>query len=144
MSAQNSISFVFFFISFQLYDLDGKTYDEEDVMEIYIEALNEFKLENPDFIGSKFIYAPLKNAPNATVEKYFEVVKRLHKRFPHFLAGFDLVGQEDTSTDLLSFAGRLLDLPEDIKLFLHAGETNWNGGTDENMVSTSFLFLFFL
>lgn len=104
-------------------------------MQIYVDALQEFQVANPGFIGSKFIYAPLKNAPNSTTDRYFEVVQRLHKRFPNYLAGFDLVGQEDTSKNIFEFVERLLDLPEDINLFLHAGETNWFGSVDDNMVS---------
>lgn len=104
-------------------------------MQIYIEALDEFKQENPGFIGSKFIYAPIKNASNRTADRYFDVVKNLHKKFPQYLVGFDLVGQEDVSKNILDFIDGLLDLPEDINLFLHAGETNWYGSVDENMVS---------
>lgn len=118
----------------KIYDLDGKKYSEEDVMEIYIEALNEFMQENPSFIGSKFIYAPIKQMPNQTVATYFDIVRRLHSKFPNFLAGFDLVGQEDISPGLISFAEQILQLPDDIKLFFHAGETTWFGSTDENLV----------
>lgn len=118
----------------QLYDLDGRIYDEVAVMQIYVNATNEFKNENPNFIGSKFIYAPLKNVTDKTAGTYFEIVRKLHRKFPNFLAGFDLVGQEDTSRSIIDFIDSLLDLPEDINLFLHAGETNWYGSVDINMV----------
>lgn len=118
----------------KLYDLDGKDYNEEDVMAIYIEALDEFKRENPSFIGSKFIYAPIKSVPNKTATTYFDIVRRLHTKFPQFLAGFDLVGQEDTAPGLVSFAEHILQLPDDIRFFFHAGETNWFGSVDENLV----------
>lgn len=122
-------------INFQLYDLDGKVYQEEEVMQIYVDALDEFKQENPGFIGSKFVYAPRKNVSNQTSDHYFEVIRSLHKKFPTFLAGFDLVGQEDISRNIMEFINKLLDLPEDINLFLHAGETNWYGTVDDNLVS---------
>lgn len=114
--------------------MDGKDYNEENAMEIYIEALNEFKQENPSFIGSKFIYAPNKQVPNETAATYFEIIRRLHAKFPQFLAGFDLVGQEDTAPGLVSFAEHILQLPDDIRFFFHAGETNWFGSVDENLV----------
>lgn len=101
---------------------------------MYVEALEEFKQENPSFIGSKIIYAPLKQTSNETAATYFDVVLRLHAKFPQFLAGFDLVGQEDTAPELVSFAEHILQLPEDINLFFHAGETNWYGSVDENLV----------
>lgn len=104
-------------------------------MQLYVDGLDEYKAGNPDFIGSKFIYAPLKAAPNSTVQTYFEIVQRLHEKFPDFLAGFDLVGQEDSAPSIIDFAENLLKLPEDIKFFLHAGETNWYGSVDENLVN---------
>lgn len=126
----------------KLYDLDGKDYNEDDVMSIYVEALEEFKSENPTFIGSKFIYAPLKLVSNVTVASYFQNIRRLHVKFPQFLAGFDLVGQEDTAPGLVMFAEHILQLPNDIKFYFHAGETNWFGSVDENLViDYSILFL---
>lgn len=56
-------------------------------------------------------------------------------KFPDFVVGFDLVGQEDPGRPLIDFADQILTLPSDLKLFFHAGETNWNGVTDDNMVS---------
>lgn len=119
----------------QLYDLNGTDYDQENSISLYMEALDEFKRENPSFIGSKLIYAPAKpNQSNETYATYFKSVRRLHSKFPQFLAGFDLVGQEDRSPTLLTFAEQILQLPDDIKFFFHAGETNWFGNTDENLV----------
>lgn len=119
----------------QLYDMDGNNYDEEAAMRIYVEALDEFKRGNPTFIGSKFIYAPMKAAKTETINGYFKIVRHLYEKFPEFLAGFDLVGQEDTSPSLLAFAENILELPSEISLFFHAGETNWFGSVDENLVS---------
>lgn len=115
--------------------MDGNDYNEEAVMDIYVQALNEFKQENPAFIGSKIIYAPIKSASNQTIDTYFQIIRQLNEKFPKFLAGFDLVGQEDTTPTLLSFAEHILKLPDDIKLFFHAGETNWFGSVDENLVN---------
>lgn len=99
-----------------------------------IEALNEFKSDNPSFIGGKYIYAPIKMATNETIAGYFEVIRRIHKKFPEFVVGFDLVGQEDPSPPLVKFAEQILLLPDDIKFYFHAGETNWYGSIDENLV----------
>lgn len=130
----------------KLYDLDGQVYNEEDVMRVYIEALDEFKRDNPSFIGSKFIFAPLKSVSNETASTYFETVQRLYTKFPQFLAGFDLVGQEDPAPRLVSFAEHILQLPNEIQFFFHAGETNWFGSVDENLVindsATFHIFIF--
>lgn len=113
-------------------------------MQLYVDGLNEYKAENPDFIGSKFIYAPSKAVSESESQTYFEIVRRLHKQFPDFLAGFDLVGQEDSAPDIVDFARNLLKLPEDIKFFLHAGETNWYGSVDDNLVNIFFYIITFL
>lgn len=106
-------------------------------MRIYAEALAEFKEEHPDFIGSKIIYAPSKGGMNKGWKKtnIFDTAAQLHHKFPGFLVGFDLVGQEDRAPMLVKFAKYILKLPKDMKLFLHAGETNWFGYIDQNMVN---------
>lgn len=118
----------------KLYDLVGRTYNESDSVQMYVDVLKQFKLENPEFIGSKFIFAPLKAVPEPVFEEYFRTVVKLHEQFPDFVAGFDLVGQEDTARNLTSVAEMVLQLPEDLKFCFHAGETNWFGSVDENLV----------
>lgn len=114
--------------------MDGKDYSDEDSLALVIEALNEFKSANPSFIGGKYIYAPVKIATNETIASYFDTIRRLRKKFPNFVIGFDLVGQEDPAPPLVTFAEQILQLPDDIKLYFHAGETNWYGSIDENLV----------
>ena len=103
-------------------------------MQAYYDTLNEFKVQNPDFIGSKVIYAPLKNVSNKTIESYLKDIKSLYAAYPDFIAGFDLVGQEDLGPTLFEMIENLLKIPQDVNLFFHAGETNWNGLTDLNLV----------
>lgn len=57
-------------------------------------------------------------------------MKRLKAAFPDFVAGFDLVGQEDKGEPLIAFVDELLQLSEaDIRVFYHAGETSESSGT---------------
>lgn len=121
----------------QVYDLDGRQFTEEEIVEIYSEALDEFKSENPGFIGSKIIYAPVKKVSNETAQNYFKIIPKLHARFPNFLAGFDMAGQEDVSPSIIDFLANILQVPKEINFYMHAGETNWFGSTDENLVSSS-------
>lgn len=51
---------------------------------MYLETQNEFKRNNPSFDAQ-------------AMEHTFGQIQRLHNQFPTFLAGFDLIGQEDTS-----------------------------------------------
>ena len=62
------------------------------------------------------------------MNEYVSLMKQLKTKFPDFVAGFDLVGQEDKGEPLISFVDSLLQLSEaDIKMFFHAGETCKSG-----------------
>lgn len=59
-----------------------------------MEVTEEFKREHPLFIGSKIIYAKVKFATNDNIGTYFDIFRQLQEKFPQFVVGFDLVGQE--------------------------------------------------
>ncbi|KXJ73474.1 adenosine deaminase 2 [Aedes albopictus] len=123
-----------------VYDLEGKVYSPEEIVQIYYDLSEKFKQQHPDFVGVKFIYAPIRAADDATVDGYLREAENLHKKFPTFVAGFDLVGQEDLGRPLTDFNERLLKMSPTIQFFLHAGETNWNGlSTDENLIDAVLL-----
>lgn len=122
----------------ELYDLDGNKYGPLEITDLYVEVLQRFKKENPGFVGSKFIYAPLRFADATTFDKYLTTYRALKAKFPDFVAGFDVVGQEDKGFPLKGFAECWLKEGKDIPCVFHAGETNWNGlDTDENLVRHS-------
>lgn len=119
----------------ELYDLDGNKYGPIEVADLYVEVLQKFEKENPGFVGSKFIYAPLRFADSTTFDKYLKTYRALKAKYPDFIAGFDVVGQEDKGFPLKGFAESWLKDGKDIPCVFHAGETNWNGlDTDENLV----------
>ncbi|XP_012250100.1 adenosine deaminase 2-like [Bombus impatiens] len=124
-----------------LYDFDGTQYQPEDLVGIYENLTQRFKEKHPDFIGAKLIYAPPRSADDKTVEYYIETLKRLKMLYPDFVAGFDLVGQEDLGHTLESFVDLLKTADAyNISFFFHAGETNWLGAsTDENLVDAILL-----
>ncbi|XP_065089577.1 adenosine deaminase 2-like [Ochlerotatus camptorhynchus] len=122
-----------------VYDLDNRVYSPEEVVQIYYDLSEKFKKEHPDFVGVKFIYAPIRMADDATFDGYLREAENLHKKFPTFVAGFDLVGQEDLGRPLTDFNERLLKLSSSIQFFFHAGETNWNGLSDDNLIDAVLL-----
>ncbi|EDV40513.1 uncharacterized protein Dana_GF23892, isoform B [Drosophila ananassae] len=123
-----------------LYDLEGTTYTPLDTVRIYVETLEKFKEEHPDFIGSRVIYAPLRNTNSEGVLGYIETLKQIKAEYPNFVAGFDLVGQEELGVPLKDFVDELLVIPEDIDFYFHAGETNWFGSSvDENLIDAILL-----
>ncbi|KAK8401600.1 hypothetical protein O3P69_001022 [Scylla paramamosain] len=125
-----------------LYELNGTRLTEEESVAVYRDTTQRFVNDNPDrFFGARFIYAPPRGVDNATVHEYVSLMKRLKKAFPDFVAGFDLVGQEDKGEPLIAFVDELLQLSEaDIRVFYHAGETNWMGmETDDNIIDALLL-----
>lgn len=101
---------------------------------------SRFIRDYPDFIGVKLIYAPLRKCNESQLEEFVSIAKELKRELPDFIAGFDLVGQEDKGEPLIDFADRLKSLGDDVQLFFHAGETNWYGTpTDENLVDAVLL-----
>lgn len=119
-----------------VYNLDGYVYSPVEIVQMYVDTLDQFKKDYPSFSGSKFIYAPIRLTDDSQFDKYLATMKELHTKFPNFVVGFDLVGQEDLGRPLTDYIKKLLSLPEDIQFFFHAGETNWNGkSSDENLVS---------
>lgn len=67
-------------------------------------------------------------------------VNKMKDKFPEFIAGFDLVGQEDKGYPLTMYVNELKKLKNDINLYFHAGETNWYGvSTDENLLDAVLL-----
>ncbi|XP_071441124.1 adenosine deaminase 2-like [Hetaerina americana] len=124
----------------KLYDLEGNQWEGSDVAKILKEATEEFVSKNPeDFFGAKLIYGPIRHINDSTFTDDLQMVMNLHAQYPDFLAGFDLVGQEDKGRPLKDFVDRLLTLPPDIQFFFHAGETNWQGLTDMNLVDAILL-----
>lgn len=125
----------------QVYELNGTTYDPVGVAGLYVETLARFKADYPKFQGARFIYAPLRAVDNSTMDQYVNTTLRLKSTYPDFIAGFDLVGQEDLGQPLTSFINQLQELKsQGIKFFFHSGETNWFGtSTDFNLVDAIFL-----
>lgn len=123
-----------------LYDMDNNVYTPIDATRIFEKTLQSFKKANPGFIGSKMIYAPHRNVQSINVKEYIATAIELKEQFPDFFAGFDLVGQEELGKPLIDFLPELLEIPDDINFYFHAGETNWFGAsTDENVVDAVLL-----
>lgn len=123
-----------------VYDLDGRTYNQTEVVGLYIEAVELFKENYKDFQGARLIYAPHRKVNNETMSEYIKTVRILKEKYPNFVAGFDLVGQEDLGNPLIDFVKDLQNLSKEMNVFYHAGETNWYGqSTDLNVIDAILL-----
>ncbi|XP_055385140.1 adenosine deaminase 2-like [Condylostylus longicornis] len=122
-----------------LYCDRNRNYSSLEVLNELEQIVKDFKKTHPDFIGMKIIYAKKNNANKAEMCKRIDTFKELYKAKPNILIGFDIVGQEDLGEPLQKFIDELSELPEGANFFFHAGETNWFGKTDLNMLDAILL-----
>ncbi|KAI0351486.1 Metallo-dependent hydrolase [Trametes cingulata] len=87
-----------------------------------------------EFVGSKVVYSVLRTLTPEELAWYLEDCIAMKQRFPHLIAGFDLVGHEDTLRPLIYYAEPLLRFVErqkelgiEIPFMFHAGETLGDG-----------------
>ncbi|KAF8643782.1 hypothetical protein AX16_008801 [Volvariella volvacea WC 439] len=100
------------------------------------EVKNEMiaKGREQDFIGARIIYTTLRFITPEELDWYLEDCIALKKEFPHLIAGFDLVGDENVFKPLsyyleplLRFQQRQKEEGVDIPFIFHAGETLGDG-----------------
>lgn len=122
-----------------VYDL-YKEYDALHTVALLKNVTEEFVRDHPRFIGAKIIYSPVRHIDYKTIEEYLKISKELIRKFPDFVVGFDLVGQEDLGFPLISFIKQLRNVKNDVKFYFHAGETNWYGtSSDHNLIDAVLL-----
>ncbi|CCM02237.1 uncharacterized protein FIBRA_04318 [Fibroporia radiculosa] len=86
------------------------------------------------FVGSRVIYSTMRTDSPEQLEWYLEDCLALKQEFPHLIAGFDLIGHEDSLRPLIeyikpltTFQERQKELGLDIPFIFHAGETLGDG-----------------
>ncbi|XP_063587816.1 adenosine deaminase 2-like [Penaeus indicus] len=127
-----------------IYELNGTELSPIQAVGIYRDTTQRFVADHPNtFFGARYIYAPNRRQSEDTVWGYVDLMKQLKAEYPDFVAGFDLVGQEDLGYPLNNFLEPLLSLSSgntSIPVFYHAGETAWMGmSTDENLIDALLL-----
>ncbi len=86
---------------------DCVTLTQLELTGLYQEEADAFLTANADMCAVRLIYAPVRSVTAETVTGYLDTVKQLLDRFPNFVAGFDLVGQEDIGRPLIDFVPQL-------------------------------------
>lgn len=123
-----------------IYELSGSAISGTDSVYLMEDINKKFLEGHPDHMGMKFIFAPVRRVENTTMVDYISQFKLLKETHPNFIAGFDLVGQEDLGKPLCEFINELRNCTPDTKFFFHAGETDWYGmPTDKNLIDAVLL-----
>lgn len=124
----------------ELYEMDGFTRDPLYFVQICRDIVQKFISEHPDFLGVKLIVSGSRRMTSEDLSQQLNQVKQLKRQMPDFVAGYDLVGQEDLGRPLGEFLPLLSDAKDDLNYFFHAGETAWYGtSTDENLIDAILL-----
>ncbi|TFY61302.1 hypothetical protein EVJ58_g4596 [Rhodofomes roseus] len=111
---------------------------------VFDRVLNEVKAElkeqgrQDELIGVKLIYTTIRFITPEELEWYTEDALALKQEFPHLIAGFDLVGHEDSLKPLIDyiepltkFMRRREELGVDLPFIFHAGETLGDGNAPD-------------
>lgn len=122
----------------EIYELDGSTHDTVWTLKTYQEVTKQFVADHPDFFGARIIFTIHRGVNASVMARTVEKAMKLQKDFPDIMAGFDLVGREDSGRPLWYFRDAL-SLPAErgvaLPFFFHAGETNLEGTeVDQNLL----------
>lgn len=122
-----------------VYELNGTVYDNKEFFKIFIDTVNKFKYKNPQFIGVRYIHSIYRGVTPEDLQTGLRDLVELLKEYPDFIAGFDFVGYEEEGHQLVDYHEVLLSVRNKVKFFFHAGETNWYGHTDLNLIDAILL-----
>lgn len=122
----------------EIYELDGSAHDRAWTLKTYQDVTRQFTAEHPDFFGARIIFTVHRGVNISVMTGVVEEAMKLQKDFPDIMAGFDLVGREDSGRSLWYFRDAL-SLPVErgvtLPFFFHAGETDLEGTeVDQNML----------
>ncbi|XP_026081729.1 adenosine deaminase 2-A-like [Carassius auratus] len=125
------------------YELDGTTHDRAWSLEVYRNITEQFRANHPDFIGSRVIFSVHRSLSVSQVKQAVQEAIEMQRKYPDIVAGFDLVGREDTGRSIW-YLRDALSLPSEIKtqlpFFFHAGETDLDGTDVDRNVLDALLF----
>lgn len=122
-----------------LYELNGRVYDTKEFFNVFIETVEEFKRNHPKFLGVRYIHSIYRGVTPEVLQNGLDELIKLKRIYPQFIAGFDFVGFEEEGRQIVDFYKVLLEAGKQIKFFFHAGETNWYGSTDLNLIDAVLL-----
>ncbi|ROV91406.1 hypothetical protein VPNG_09987 [Cytospora leucostoma] len=133
----------------QVWTDDGaRKIDNVGIMEMIIDEYDRFQAETKDYFGGlKIIYCCPRSWPNEKVAGGLRECLEFKKKWPRWIAGFDLVGEEGKGKPLSAFVPEFLQFQEDcrragveVPFLFHCGETLEIGSeTDENLLDALLL-----
>lgn len=121
----------------RLYDLQGNAYGIEEIIKRYQKMAQDIQKDFPEF-SLKIIYSCHRHASREKIAAELRRALDLRRKYPDFVVGFDLMGEEDNGYDLIYFIDDFLEIAQeeeklgiDLPYYFHAGESDWC--TDKNL-----------
>jgi adenosine deaminase CECR1 len=117
----------------ELYDLQHPAgyFNADSSIRYFQEAAQEIRQKEPAFT-LKIIYTGLRFRSKEDIEDKLVDAFKLRQRYPNFIAGFDLVAEEDQGHSTLYFLEDWMKMDSlqeiygvDMPLYLHDGESDW-------------------
>uniref|UniRef100_A0A3B3UKM8 Adenosine deaminase 2b n=1 Tax=Poecilia latipinna TaxID=48699 RepID=A0A3B3UKM8_9TELE len=111
------------------YELDGTIHDKIWTLKLFQEVTSKFKQNYPEFFGARIIISVHRynmTRSNRFTDKAKEIHAGSIKWEPYVVAGFDMVGRENSGRTLWDFREALslpAELGASLPYFFHAGET---------------------
>ena len=132
-----------FYNDFRLEGCEEPSKDCSDMLRVFDEEVKKFRAskEGRDFWGCRFIWTTLRRWGKKALVEHMKQCIAMKKAYPHLIAGYDLVGQEDKGRPLVDitpelfwFKKRCVENGVDLPFFFHAGECLGDGDeTDHNL-----------
>ncbi|XP_008398720.1 adenosine deaminase CECR1-A isoform X1 [Poecilia reticulata] len=120
------------------YELDGTIHDKIWTLKMFQEVTSKFKRNYPEFFGARIIISVHRALGISEVRAAVTEAIQLKKDFPDVVAGFDMVGRENSGRTLWYFREALslpAELGASLPYFFHAGETDDEGtDVDQNIL----------
>ncbi|HRH65144.1 MAG TPA: hypothetical protein PLU53_02485 [Bacteroidia bacterium] len=116
------------------FDQQGKGPDTAIAM--YGNFVRQIRETHPDF-ELRFIFTRMKQYGDSGLVLSLREALRLRGKYPNWVAGFDMVGEEDPLPDLSTCIDVLLNAEKEARktgvslpYYFHAGESNWTNNSD--------------
>ncbi|KAL6713881.1 hypothetical protein ACLMJK_008375 [Lecanora helva] len=138
-----------FSAEFRIEGCEEPSNDSYDLLRVFDEEIRNFKAtdKGKDFWGCRFIWTSLRRWGKKQIVEHMKECIAMKLAFPEIIAGYDVVGQEDTgrpladlTPELFWFKKRCVEHGVEIPFFFHAGECLGDGDdTDQNLVDAILL-----